>query len=148
MGEKGKNETNDDKTVPLEEEEEEEEKKKIVDLDDDDDRSNDSNLTPLSKYVHADGIPKTLSLSRSAIESLVRWYCREAGVRNLAKYIDQITRKLALQYVAENMLHDDDERDNDYDDDEEKKEEKMISKKDRIEFVLNEKTQRKSDTYC
>jgi Lon-like ATP-dependent protease len=37
----------------------------------------------------------------SALESLIRWYCREAGVRNLAKHIDKITRKLALQIVAE-----------------------------------------------
>ncbi len=48
-----------------------------------------------------DGVPPTLSIERSALESLVRWYCREAGVRNLNKYIEKITRKLALQIVAE-----------------------------------------------
>jgi len=48
-----------------------------------------------------DGVPSTLSIERSALESLVRWYCREAGVRNLNKYIEKITRKLALQIVAE-----------------------------------------------
>lgn len=46
-------------------------------------------------------IPETLSITTSAIESLVRWYCREAGVRNLNKYIEKISRKLALQVVAE-----------------------------------------------
>lgn len=57
--------------------------------------------TPLDRYVHSKDVPESLSITRSAIESLVRWYAREAGVRNLAKYIDKITRKLALQVVAE-----------------------------------------------
>ena len=42
-----------------------------------------------------------MGIAKEAIESLVRWYAREAGVRNLSKYIDKITRKLALQVVAE-----------------------------------------------
>jgi Lon-like ATP-dependent protease len=42
-----------------------------------------------------------LGIAKEAIEHLVRWYAREAGVRNLSKYIDKITRKLALQVVAE-----------------------------------------------
>jgi ATP-dependent Lon protease len=46
-------------------------------------------------------IPESLSVTTSAIESLVRWYCREAGVRSLNKYIEKISRKLALQVVAE-----------------------------------------------
>lgn len=57
--------------------------------------------TPLDRYVHSKDVPESLSITRSAIESLVRWYAREAGVRSLAKYIDKITRKLALQVVAE-----------------------------------------------
>jgi Lon-like ATP-dependent protease len=57
--------------------------------------------TPLDKYVHAEGVPESLRLTADAINDLVRWYAREAGVRNLAKYIDKITRKLALQVVAE-----------------------------------------------
>lgn len=57
--------------------------------------------TPLDKYVHAGNIPSTVGISKDAIESLARWYCREAGVRNLSKHIDKITRKLALQVVAE-----------------------------------------------
>jgi ATP-dependent Lon protease len=57
--------------------------------------------TPLEKFVHNEGVPVSLSISLDAIKSLVRWYAREAGVRNLAKYIDKITGKLALQIVAE-----------------------------------------------
>lgn len=52
-------------------------------------------------YRLADVIPDSLSIDRSALESLVRWYCREAGVRNLAKKIDKITGLLSLQIVAE-----------------------------------------------
>jgi ATP-dependent Lon protease len=57
--------------------------------------------TPLEKFKHADGVPPTLGITTEAVTSLVRWYAREAGVRSLAKYIDKITRKLALQVVAE-----------------------------------------------
>jgi Lon-like ATP-dependent protease len=52
-------------------------------------------------YQLAEGVPDTLSIERSALESLVRWYCREAGVRNLQKKIDKITGLLSLQVVAE-----------------------------------------------
>lgn len=48
-----------------------------------------------------ESIPESLSIDRTAIDKLVRWYCREAGVRNLNKYIEKIARKLALQVVAE-----------------------------------------------
>jgi len=61
----------------------------------------DVTTTPLEAFEYAPNVPNTLSLAKSAIESLVRWYAREAGVRNLAKYIDKVTRKLALQIVAE-----------------------------------------------
>ena len=57
--------------------------------------------TPLETFVHSANVPSTLGISTDAIESLARWYCREAGVRNLSKHIDKITRKLALQVVAE-----------------------------------------------
>ena len=57
--------------------------------------------TKTKNYVHAEEVPDTVRLDKSAIEKLVRWYCREAGVRNLAKHVDKITRKLALQIVAE-----------------------------------------------
>ena len=57
--------------------------------------------TPLENFTHAEGVSKDLAITTDAVKSLVRWYAREAGVRNLAKYIDKITRKLALQVVAE-----------------------------------------------
>ena len=57
--------------------------------------------TPLDNCVHAPNVPETVGIARDAIETLARWYCREAGVRSLSKYIDKITRKLALQIVAE-----------------------------------------------
>ena len=57
--------------------------------------------TPLGTFVIPENIPPTIGIAKDAIESLVRWYAREAGVRNLSKYIDKITRKLALQVVAE-----------------------------------------------
>src|SRR5690606_8095791 len=34
-------------------------------------------------------------IDQSAVDSLVRWYCRESGVRNLEKHIERICRKLA-----------------------------------------------------
>ncbi|KAL7465141.1 hypothetical protein ACHAXS_005469 [Conticribra weissflogii] len=58
-------------------------------------------LAPIPTYHLAEGVPPTLSIHRSALENLVRWYCREAGVRNLSKKIDKITRLLSLQVVAE-----------------------------------------------
>mmetsp|Transcript_19443 Transcript_19443/g.55940 ORF Transcript_19443/g.55940 Transcript_19443/m.55940 type:complete len:1075 (-) Transcript_19443:91-3315(-) len=53
------------------------------------------------EFVPGDGVPESLTIDITALESLVRWYCREAGVRNLEKHINKITRKLALQIVAE-----------------------------------------------
>lgn len=51
--------------------------------------------------IPATAIPDGILIQRNAIESLARWYSREAGVRNLQKYIEKICRKLALQIVAE-----------------------------------------------
>jgi Lon-like ATP-dependent protease len=81
------------------------EKKTDEEVDGSDNVSNDSKEeekdTPVGTFVHAKDVPSSLGIAKSAIESLVRWYAREAGVRNLSKYIDKITRKLALQVVAE-----------------------------------------------
>eukprot|EP00928_Gymnodinium_smaydae_P063511 TRINITY_DN47064_c0_g1_i1.p1 TRINITY_DN47064_c0_g1~~TRINITY_DN47064_c0_g1_i1.p1 ORF type:complete len:1068 (+),score=257.84 TRINITY_DN47064_c0_g1_i1:104-3205(+) len=39
------------------------------------------------------------SIENDAMEALIRWYCREAGVRNLQKHIEKICRKLATRLV-------------------------------------------------
>ena len=59
------------------------------------------NGSPAALYKRAESVPESLAIDKSAVEMLVRWYAREAGVRTLANYIDKITRKLALQLVAE-----------------------------------------------
>ena len=86
-------------------EEEEEEKKDDTTTNNDETTNNtdkeEKPPTPFEQYVPAEGVPSTVSITKEAIHSLVRWYAREAGVRNLAKYIDKITRKIALQVVAE-----------------------------------------------
>ncbi|GBG27417.1 Lon protease-like, mitochondrial [Hondaea fermentalgiana] len=46
-------------------------------------------------------IPKDLGLADSAVESLARWYCREAGVRNLEQHIERIYRKISLELLME-----------------------------------------------
>lgn len=38
-------------------------------------------------------------LEPEAIEELIKWYCRESGVRNLQKHIEKIFRKAALRVV-------------------------------------------------
>ncbi|CAM9897944.1 unnamed protein product [Discosporangium mesarthrocarpum] len=50
-----------------------------------------------------------VSMSREAIESLARWYAREAGVRNLSKLIDKVHRKLALEMVRKAEAEEDQE---------------------------------------
>ncbi|KAJ3169716.1 ATP-dependent Lon protease pim1 [Irineochytrium annulatum] len=42
---------------------------------------------------------RKVTVTREAIESLIRHYCRESGVRNLKKQIDKIFRKSALWIV-------------------------------------------------
>jgi len=36
-------------------------------------------------------------LQEDAIKALIRWYCREAGVRNLSKHIEKVYRKVAYK---------------------------------------------------
>jgi len=45
------------------------------------------------------GAAPDAAISRGALESLIRWYCRESGVRNLQKHIEKIGRKLAMRVV-------------------------------------------------
>lgn len=40
-----------------------------------------------------------LRITEGAVHSLVRWYCREAGVRQLAQKLERVARKLALNVV-------------------------------------------------
>lgn len=50
----------------------------------------------ISHNVHAYAHPT----DAGAIDSLVRWYCREAGVRNLEKHIEKAcTRRLVMCYI-------------------------------------------------
>ena len=59
------------------------------------------NGSPAALYKRAESVPESLAIDKSAVEMLVRWYAREAGVRTLVNYIDKITRKLTLQLVIE-----------------------------------------------
>lgn len=45
-----------------------------------------------------------VQLEPQVIEHLIRYYCRESGVRNLKKHIEKIFRKAALQLVKSNKL--------------------------------------------
>ncbi|WWD18582.1 ATP-dependent protease La [Kwoniella shandongensis] len=42
-----------------------------------------------------------INLEPGAIEALIRYYCRESGVRNLKKHIDKIYRKAAFKIVTD-----------------------------------------------
>lgn len=55
--------------------------------------TSNNNTTPSVK------LPETYGLTDGAIESLIRWYCREAGVRSLEKHIEKAYRKLARKIV-------------------------------------------------
>ncbi|KAI5696416.1 hypothetical protein M8J75_012744 [Diaphorina citri] len=43
--------------------------------------------------------PEQITLEPSAIQVLIKNYCRESGVRNLQKHIEKVTRKVALTIV-------------------------------------------------
>ncbi|KAI8930273.1 Lon protease C-terminal proteolytic domain-containing protein, partial [Entophlyctis helioformis] len=58
-------------------------------------------LAPASRT--SNGLDKhNVTISNSAIEALIRQYCRESGVRNLKKHIDKIYRKAAFKIVQGN----------------------------------------------
>ena len=40
-----------------------------------------------------------VSMDEEAINALMKYYCRESGVRNLKKHIEKIYRKAALEVV-------------------------------------------------
>lgn len=42
-----------------------------------------------------------ITVDRAAIDTLIKYYCRESGVRNLKKHIDKIYRKAALKLVQD-----------------------------------------------
>ena len=44
--------------------------------------------------------PKSLRLEDSALEHLIRWYAREAGVRSLEKLLGKVFRKAAIKIVS------------------------------------------------
>ncbi|GHJ87213.1 hypothetical protein NliqN6_3615 [Naganishia liquefaciens] len=57
-------------------------------------------LSPQAK--EASGLKDTdISLEPEAIAALIRYYCRESGVRNLKKHIDKIYRKAAYKIVSD-----------------------------------------------
>ncbi|CAM9147442.1 unnamed protein product, partial [Choristocarpus tenellus] len=61
-------------------------------------------LIPKAQHEHGmdkEGLEGRIKITTEAIESLARWYAREAGVRNLSKLIDKVHRKLALEIVRE-----------------------------------------------
>ncbi|KAL2918165.1 Beige protein-like 1 [Polyrhizophydium stewartii] len=56
-------------------------------------------LEPTSRV--ANGLENhKVTLTKEAIETLIRQYCRESGVRNLKKHIDKIFRKAAFRIVS------------------------------------------------
>lgn len=59
----------------------------------------DKYLAPQAR--EASGLGETdISLEPAAIEALIRYYCRESGVRNLKKHIEKIYRKAAFKIVT------------------------------------------------
>ncbi|KAJ1975314.1 ATP-dependent Lon protease pim1 [Dimargaris xerosporica] len=60
----------------------------------------DRYLAPVAKK--ANGLePVNIHLDQKAIEALIRFYCRESGVRNLKKHIDKVYRKAALRIAKD-----------------------------------------------
>ena len=46
---------------------------------------------------------ENVNLSNDAIENLIKFYCRESGVRNLKKQIDKVYRKAAYKIVKDSI---------------------------------------------
>lgn len=47
-------------------------------------------------------VEQQLEMSPEAIETLIKWYCRESGVRNLQKHIEKVSTE--LKFVSLSML--------------------------------------------
>eukprot|EP00546_Thalassionema_frauenfeldii_P007045 CAMPEP_0178924246 /NCGR_PEP_ID=MMETSP0786-20121207/17215_1 /TAXON_ID=186022 /ORGANISM="Thalassionema frauenfeldii, Strain CCMP 1798" /LENGTH=992 /DNA_ID=CAMNT_0020598925 /DNA_START=132 /DNA_END=3110 /DNA_ORIENTATION=- len=58
-----------------------------------------------------------VEITTGAMESLARWYAREAGVRNLSKLIEKIARQLALSVVVNREKEKDEDNNNNNNDD-------------------------------
>lgn len=48
---------------------------------------------------------KQISIDDTSINSLIKSYCRESGVRNLQKHIEKVTRKVAYKVVKKESEH-------------------------------------------
>lgn len=46
--------------------------------------------------------PENIEITEDALHTLIKYYCRESGVRNLQKQIEKIFRKVAFKLVKEN----------------------------------------------
>ena len=57
-------------------------------------------LAPQAKEASGLGTADVV-LDRDAVDVLIKYYCRESGVRNLKKHIDKVFRKAALRVVRE-----------------------------------------------
>jgi len=53
----------------------------------------------IKKSEEMSGLPHQVRVEDNALKNLIRWYCREAGVRNLEKHIERIYRKCARKVV-------------------------------------------------
>ncbi len=65
------------------------------------DKSTDEANEEASEEGPAEG---RASIDESALMALIRWYCREAGVRRLQQHIEKLCRKLALKVVERREL--------------------------------------------
>ncbi|KAL5482071.1 hypothetical protein EMCRGX_G022352 [Ephydatia muelleri] len=60
----------------------------------------------IPQAMASSGIQKDqLVISKEAINALIKWYCRESGVRNLQKHIEKIFRKAARKLVENEGKH-------------------------------------------
>lgn len=59
----------------------------------------------ISSDYHRSLTAEQLKIEDSALEELIKHYCRESGVRNLQQHIERIFRKAALQ-IAEIQAED------------------------------------------